>query len=227
MDKIREITEKTLDKIIRFAGSYEVLQYNLNKINENWREFEEEFSVSDSPFCGIRVSADEKRISEWSMKRDTLVINSVELAPHEISEELSTFPIDDVSIVYLVSIVEVFGNEVCKLCNPNYIRERTAWHRQIYLPDGDFAHKDFTGIRKGFADPFNANPDSVQLDIAMALAHLKSDRNQIVHEKNSGYSFSDALLYSIAIICHINYLASDDKEPLNVCPWTDDDNFVD
>jgi len=223
MRNIRSLTEETLESLIRFVMSHEVATHILGNTNENWKEFEEEFSV-DYPIKGWGVLASESLISEWDFNNESIIRDEIDISGEEVSSELSTYPIDSVSIVYMFSILEVYGDEVTNIINSSFVKDRRAWHRKVYLPKNEPSYKDIEKIRRGFAEPFNANSSDVKFNIAAALAQLKNARNLIVHKNNGGYNFKMVLSAIVAIICHIDFLASKETNMLKVYPWEDYDD---
>ncbi|WP_146082735.1 hypothetical protein [Marinobacter persicus] len=121
----------------------------------------------------------------------------------------------------MFSVLEVYGDEVTSIVNPSFVKDRSAWHRKVFLPKGDPDYSDVEKVRNGFAEPFKANPKDIEFSIAAALAQLKNSRNLIVHKGSSGFEFDLALSSIVAIICHINYLVSSDKSAIKVYPWED------
>jgi len=223
MCKIRDLTEETLINLIRFRASHDIANHLLEKTNENWRDFEEEFSIN-YPIKACGVLTDQDLLKEWEFNNNTVIRDEVDVSASELSEELSTYPIDTVSLVYMFSVLEVYGDEVTNLINPSFVQDRKAWHRQVFLPKGDPQYSDIEKVKNGFAKPFNAQPENIEFSIAAALAQLKNARNQIVHKGSLGFDLEKAFSAFVAIICHINYLASSDKSTLKVYPWEDYEN---
>lgn len=153
MCKIRDLTEETLTTLIRFRTSHDVAAHLLDKTNDNWREFEAEFSIN-YPIKTCGVLTDLEKLREWEFNSDTVVRDEIDIGGHEIIEELSTYPIEAVSLVYMFSVLEVYGDEVAGLVNPYFVKEKRAWHREVFLPKGEPKYSDVEKVRNGFAKPF-------------------------------------------------------------------------
>jgi hypothetical protein len=220
MNNIREITTDALEMLMRFRTSYDVARYLLDQSHVNWREFENGLE-SDYPIKGCGVIADRVLVSNWTMTNETLLQDEQDIGSHEVSDELSTYPLETASLVYMFSLLEEYGNEVTRRVNSAFLKDRSAWHRKVFIPDGDPTNIDLKRMQIGFAAAFNLEPTMVQLPIASALGILKDARNYIVHKREAGYDFAKAFSAVVAIICHIYFLVTKDDEPLKVYPWYD------
>ncbi len=220
MNSIREITIDALTMLMRFRTSYDVAAYLLDRAHANWREFEAGLE-NEYPIKGCGVIADKTLVSAWTMRKETLLQDEQDMGSHEVSEELSTYPLATASLGYVFSILEEYGDEITRRVNPAFVKDKSAWHRKVFMPDGDPTSKDLRSIRNGFAAAFCVEPSMVHPPIASALCILKDARNLIFHKRESGYDFARAFSAVVAIICHIYFLVTKDDVPLKVYTWND------
>ena len=72
----------------------------------------------------------------------------------------------------------------------------------------------------GFAKHFSASPNYVPDVAARQMVSIKKKRNDYAHEGSQAISFDDYLRETLAVVCHIAFLTTD-EDRLSVYPWED------
>lgn len=178
---IQERTQGFIKELLWFKLQYDVSQYLSDRAESNWREFEAEQHVH-YPIKGCGLIANISLLQQWTIKNESLLHLDEDLAPEETGAEINGFPRDTVSIVYIFSLLEAYGNDMCDKLNPGYRKNRQAWHHGVF---GDANLRDpliRAKMLENFCKPFGFDASKVPDQIISALVELKCQRNTIVHE---------------------------------------------
>jgi len=223
---IHELTEDFINELLSFKLKYDVSSYLSDRASSDWRGFEAEQHV-EYPIQGCGLIANNDLLQSWSFENESLLHPDEGLAPEETSSEIDSFPRDTVSVVYMFSLLEAYGNDICDSLNPNYRNKHQAWHHGVY---GD-ANINEDAIKAkmltNFCKPFRFKESSVPESIVEALVILKRERNNIVHQLTSASGFDFYFRSIMAITCCLYFCTygSNAKE-LKIYPWYDyDDKF--
>ena len=116
---IQERTQDFINELLWFKLKYDVSQYLSDRVAHNWREFEAE-QHEEYPIKGCGLLADRALLQQWTLKNECLLHFDEDLAPEDTGSEIDSFPRDTVSIVYVFSLLEAYGNDVCDELKPTY-----------------------------------------------------------------------------------------------------------
>lgn len=217
---IQERTQDFINELLWFKLKYDVSRYLSDRATSNWREFEAE-QHEDYPIKGCGLIADSTLLQEWTFENESLLHLDEDLAPEETGSEIDSFPRDTVSIVYVFSLLEAYGNDVCDELNSSYRRERQAWHHDVYgnanLSDTPVKAK----MLDNFCRPFGFDKSKVPEPIVAALVELKRQRNSIVHEIEHASEFELFFRCTVAIACCIYCCWGGAASELKIYPWYD------
>lgn len=222
---IQEYTVDFINQLIHFKLEYDVSEYLSEKATSNFREFVVE-QHEEYPIKGCGLIATRELVAKWKPGKDNLLHLYEDLAPEDTGSETDSFPRDTVSIVYIFSLLEGYGNAVSDYLNPDYKRNRRAWHHGVY---GDANLDDPNVIKKmidNFCKPFNFDPAGIPEEIIKALVGLKKERNTIVHDLTRSNYFIESLDSVMAIICCIYFSSDHAQSEIKIYPWYDfEDKF--
>ena len=218
---IHQKTEEIVKRLLSFKLEFDVSEYLSDRAQSNWRDFEAEQHV-DYPIKGCGLIANAPALQKWDFKNETLLNFEEHLAPEETGSEIDSFPRSTVSIVYIYSLLEDYGNSVCDELNPGYRKTlRQAWHHGVY------GSADITepGIQdkmlQCFCRPFGFSSNHVPPNIISAFVALKKQRNKIIHELESGHDFEFYFRCVVAIVCCIYFSWSGANPVIRIYPWSD------
>jgi hypothetical protein len=217
---IQKRTQGFITELLWFKLQYDISQYLSDRAASNWREFEAE-QHEDYPIKGCGLIADSSLLQQWSIENESLLHLDEDLAPEETGSEINGFPRNTVSIVYVFSLLEAYGNDVCDKLNPGYRGWHQAWHHGVY---GDADLKD-PSIRAqmlhNFCRPFGFDTSEVPEQVISALVELKRQRNIIVHELEHASEFELFFRCVVAVACCIYFCWSGAESELKIYPWYD------
>lgn len=220
---IHERTDRFIDELLRFKLDYDVSSHLSNRAIDRWSEFEYE-QHENYPIKGVGLIASLELVKNWGLGRQTnenLLHLEEDLAPENTGDRINSFPRSTVSIVYVFSLLEDYGNSICTHIKPGYLRQRQAWHHKVH---GDLDMSDATvhqKMKEGFAIPFGFIPSNVPDSIVEALVYLKSERNGIVHDLNHSSNFIECFRAVVAIACCIYFLTPSARKEIKSYPWED------
>ena len=174
------------------------------------------------PIKGCGLIADRTLLQRWTFRNESFLHVDEDLAPEDTGSEIDSFPRDTVSVVYVFSLLEAYGNELCDELNPSYRKsERKAWHHGVY---GDADMKDASVKERmldNFCKPFGFNKTKVPSQIVSALVELKFQRNRIVHKLEHASEFELFFRCVVAVACCIYFCWNGAKSELKIYPWYD------
>lgn len=217
---IQQHTDAFVKKLLWFKLQYDVSKYLSDRAISNWRNFEME-QHEEYPVKGCGLIANSTLFEQWTFKNESLLNLNEDLAPEETGAEIDSFPRDTVSIIYVFSLLEAYGNAVCDELNPGYRGTRQAWHHGVY---GDANLRDPTKKQKmleNFCKPFGFDASRVPDSIVSALVELKRQRNSIVHELEHATDFEFYFRCVMAITCCIYFCWHGAKTEIKSYPWYD------
>lgn len=122
----------------------------------------------------------------------------------------------------MFTLLEVFGDKIAALLQPGSLARNKAWHADI---KGSTDLRDSNQIektREAFAKHFGAEPGRVPEQAVRRMVGLKRIRNDFAHDGDGWINLSSYLADTIAVVCHIAFLVTDEKR-ISVYPWEDYD----
>jgi len=220
---IHERTDRFINELLHFKLDYDVSSYLSDQATDRWRDFEVE-QHEDYPIKGAGLIASFDLLKDWGLGRkgdENLLHLEEDLAPENTGDKIDSFPRSTVSIIYVFSLLEDYGNSICAYLNPGYLRQRQAWHHRVYggvdMSDAG-AHQK---MKEGFAIPFGFRSSDVPDNIVEALVYLKFVRNRIVHDLDHSPDFVDCFRSVVAIVCCIYFLTPSAHKEIKIYPWED------
>ncbi len=220
---IQKHTDDFFKTLLQFRLSYDVSKHLTEQTENNWREFEEKQHTNSYPIKGWGLIAHKSLLDSWTLQEDNL-LHEEDLNPSNTGAEINSFPRDTVSIIYIFSLLEDYGNTVCDELNPSYRKSRQAWHRDIH-GDADWnCNSKQQEMLKNFCKPFGFNLTDVPISIVEALVKLKKQRNSIIHELKHSNNFEVYFSYVIAIACCIYFCLGVAKPEIKLYLWEDYEN---
>ena len=188
-----------------------------------YSEFEMLLSVlrPEDGVTGTGVIAHRNEFSKAGLKDEMgFLKDGIPLDAQEISAYIDAFPLSESAASYLFTILEVFGNDVAEKIKPGSINKNKAWHEDVRgfadLRDEIQVQK----MREAFAKHFQVDPAKVT-DLAVhQTVKLKKIRNEFAHDAQARVNFEDYLHTTIAVVCHIAFLVTD-EDRFSVYPWED------
>jgi hypothetical protein len=212
---------KFINTLLGFKLTYDVQKYLVEKTESRWREFEAEQHESDYPIKGTGIIVDQNLLNSWTFQEETILHLEEDLGPEDTGAELGNFPQQEVSIVYIYSLLEEFGNTICDQFNPSYRKIRQAWHHGVYA-DCDLENpSEFSKAKNAFCRPFKFETNKVPDCAIEALVRLKKERNKIVHELMCSRNFELIFRCIVIIACSIYFQMEDSQGTLKIFPWHD------
>jgi len=216
---IHKLTEDVLKQLMIFKLDFDVSEYLSRRAASNWRDFEAEQHVNDYPIKGCGLIANPSKLQSWSFQKETILNLEEDLAPEETGSAINGFPKSTVSIMYIYSLLEGYGNSVCDELNPHYRAPRQAWHHKVY-GDADISKSGVMNkMIDGFCKPFGFAVQQVPENIVSALIALKKQRNLIVHELQQANDFELYFRCVVSILCCIYFCCPNAKAELKIYPW--------
>lgn len=210
-----------LDNILEFNFSYDTQQYIRDNILRDSSRFEVEQCISDYPIKGGGVIASISTINAWSEEHEALIHPDNLVDPVETSESVSCFPLDSVSIVYIYSLLEEYGNDVCDELGEYERKGYQSWHSKVYASTDLNDPNKISNMKNNFCKVFGFDSSLIPDSVIISLIKIKSERNKIVHELEVSYNYYLSMRHVVLIACCIYFYATGDSEELKVFPWYD------
>lgn len=209
--------------MLTFATTVNIQKYIINRHVNDWRAFEAEAAFLDEQVSikgtGVLAERDETTRDIRAAEQD-FFYNDVLLAAHELSAYIGSFPLSAAAASYLFTLLEVFGDEVADLVKPDSIERNKAWHDGVR---GSFDLRDPVQVwtaRKAFGVHFTATANDVPELAAHRMVKLKRVRNEFAHEGTQCVDFERFLRDTLAVVCHIAFLTTNENR-ISVYPWED------
>lgn len=221
--KVLRLTISTLHQMLTFATTVNIQKYIINRRVNDWREFEAEaaFLEEQVRIKGTGVLAERDEITrDIPTTEQDFFYKDVLLAAHELSAYIGRFPLSAAAASYLFTLLEVFGDEVADLVKPDSIRKNKAWHEGV---KGFFDLRDPKQVlkaREAFGEHFTATANDVPELAARRMVELKRVRNEFAHEGTQRVDFERFLHDTLAVVCHIAFLTTNENR-ISVYPWED------
>lgn len=220
---ILELTISVLDRMLTLATTFKIQRYLLEKSAINFRDFEEEVASQKEgqAINGTGIIATRKDIATRKPKYEQgFLYDEVPLGAHELGAYVDSFPLAAAAASYFFTLLEVFGNDVACILNRGGIHTNKAWHEDV---KGRADLQDTAQVdraREAFAKHFLASKDDVPEIAAHRIVRLKKDRNEFAHDGSSDLDFSGYFEDTLAVVCHIAFLTTDETR-ISVYPWED------
>lgn len=164
-----------LTRLLNFKLTFDVQNYLVEKEISNWRDFEAEQHEGHYPIKGAGLIANQRALESWTLQKETILHLEEDLAPEDTGEEIGNFPLQTVSVVYIYSLLEDFGNSICDYLKPAYRKEHQAWHHGVYA-DCDLRNAaEFKKALTNFCRPFGFDTMKVTAGTIIALVELKKE----------------------------------------------------
>jgi hypothetical protein len=221
--EVLKLTISTLSQMLTFATTVNIQNYIIDRHATDFRGFEAEAAELDDRVSikGTGVLAKRNEITKQTpYSEQDFFFNEVPLGAHELGAYINAFPLSAAAASYLFTLLEVFGNEVAALVNPGSIHKNKAWHEDVR---GLADLRDTVQVetaRKAFAKHFAADANDVPELAARRIVELKRARNEFSHEGTHWVDFEQFLHDTLAVVCHIAFLTTD-EDRISVYPWED------
>ncbi|HME27197.1 MAG TPA: hypothetical protein VKI44_38725 [Acetobacteraceae bacterium] len=186
----------------------------------DFRGFEEETSVHQE-FDGAGVLATRENIVKMpTLNEQGFFHDEIPLGSHEVGAYINQFPLEAAAASYVFTLIEVFGNKVAKLVNPNSLDRNKAWHEDVrgFANLGD--SMQLVKAREAFGKHFKATVDDVPELAARRMVDLKRARNAFAHDGEQETGFNEFLEDALGVVCHIAFLTTNENR-ISVYPWED------
>jgi len=224
---ILQHTIETLRKMLVFATSVKIQRYITDKHTVDYRQFEamvaandEQQRINGTGVLALRCDISRPSSSdEQDFFRDEVPLGSYELGAH-----IDEFPLSAAAASYLFTLLEIYGNEVAAIINPGSINTNKAWHEDL-RGFADLRDKvQVEKAREAFAKHFDRSSGDVPELAVHRMVELKRSRNDFAHDGIQRVDFSQFLHDTLAVVCHIAFLTTDEAR-LSVYPWDDHSNI--
>lgn len=220
--QIMERTKSALTQLLQFKTIYDIQNYLTDRHTRDWREFEA--ATADEVFDGAGVIATRENVLlDPDQDGGSYLHTDVPMGSHETGAYINGFPLNAASASYVFTLLEAFGDEIAELMQPGSLNRNRAWHEDI---KGFVDIRDPVQVKKAreaFVKHFGADPDDLPEQAALRMIALKKIRNDFAHAGGSAVNLPRYLASTIAVVCHIAFLASD-EELISVYPWEDHEN---
>ncbi len=223
MDKFdfHKFCVRFLKILLNFKLTFDVQYYMVEKEISRWRDFEEEQHHLDYPIKGAGLIVTPSKLKSWTFRKDTILHLEEDLAPEETGAEIGEFPLQTVSVVYIYSLLEDFGNTICDKIHPSYRKSRQAWHHGVYADCDLEKEDDIEKALTNFCKPFGFNKAKIPIGAIVALVELKKERNKIVHELRRSDSFELMFRCVMMVASSIYFQCPRARKELKIYNWTD------
>lgn len=221
--KVLKLTISTLDQMLRFATTVNIQSYIIDRHATQFRDFEAEAAELEYRLSikGTGVLAERaKIIKQAPYSEQDFFYDEVPLGAHELGAYIDGFPLSAAAASYLFTLLEVFGDNVAALVKPGSIPKNKAWHEDV---KGFADLRDIQQVekaRKAFGKHFSADPKDVPELAARRMVGLKRERNEFAHEGTHWVNYEQFLKDTLAVVCHITFLVTDERR-ISVYPWED------
>lgn len=223
--QVLRLTHSALKELLEFKTVYDIQYYLNDKNARDWREFEEETANQVFEGAGVIATRDNVLLNP-ERDEDTYYHADVPLGSHETGAYILGFPLAAASASYVFTLLEGFGDEIAGVLQPGSINRNKAWHEDI---KGFADLRDpvqMTKARAAFAKHFGAEPVEVPEIAARRMVELKRVRNDFAHDGRGHVDLPSYLADTIAVVCHIAFLVTDEKR-ISIYPWEDhEDRFA-
>ena len=220
---VLECTIATLRKMLIFATSVKIQQFIIDKHTIDFGEFEALAATLSEleSIKGTGVLALRNNISQLAPSYEqNFFYDEVPLGSHELGAYINAFPLPAAAASYLFTLLEIYGNEVAATVCPGSINRNKAWHEDLRGFTDLRDHVQVGKAREAFAKHFGASADDVPELAVHQMVEIKRSRNDFAHDGTQHVDFSQYLHETLAVVCHIAFLTTN-EERLSVYPWED------
>lgn len=226
MSEVRNATTCAIDTLLRLKMAHDLVEYVVDEKREKWRDLVSELHVNyPIKATGVVASLETLDSTDVDAEDGGFMRWRVDVTPDDIVSELGEHPFDAASAAYAFSIVEVFGNEVANLRNPEGVRAKGSWHETIkYDIEAADREKGIAAMR-AFARVFGGDFLCVKPASIVRLMALKAARNDYIHRRQTNIDFDAFIAFCVAIVCQIYFLCEPDGEALRHVPWSTYDDI--
>jgi len=210
-----------IKSLLNFKLTFDVQSYLTEKERSRWSDFEAEQHEVDYPIKGAGLIANQGTLELWTLQKETILHLEEDLAPEATGAELGNFPLQTVSVVYIYSLLEDFGNTICDHLNPTYRKARQAWHHGVYADCDLLNAAAFQKALTNFCRPFGFVTAKIPAGTIIALVELKKERNMIVHELQRSRAFEKMFRCVVMVASSIYFQCPEARKELKIYPWYD------
>lgn len=229
MKTLNELFTKSINRILKFKLGLESFEYKNDQLLTNWREYEAELEIN-YPIKGTQLTLSDEVFRKWKNQyNNNLIINSEkDISSFDITDELADEPFKykEMTLVYLFTILEDFGNSIIELVNNQYFKNEIqnngkSWHSKI----NKYQLEKGNDLTKNFADVFNLKKEDIYPKFVNIFYELKNKRNSIAHELHypDKANFHKDVEAIIIIMSYIYIINDKPKSELKIYPWYDYD----
>lgn len=225
MDTLKQLFEKTMTSVIEFRLGLSTFEYENKQLLENWRKFENELDEKNNPINGIEVKINGEDLQKWGEEicNDAIILErAIERGGITTTLAGEPFRYEEMSFVYLFSILEDFGNSILKIKNPDYYDKEIenkgkSWHSKI----NQYNKEEGKDLNQILVEIFDLEKHlNINGNIISEFIRLKTVRNDIVHQLKYLYSsnFKDDIDNIIVIMCYLYYINDNNIEEFSIFP---------
>ncbi|WP_429578527.1 hypothetical protein [Paraburkholderia youngii] len=217
---MRNLTHDALTTQLTFRVAFRATDYLHTESLDNWREFRDRLH-NGYPVSGVGIRATRRSLRIVDGEAGGFLHENEDIDPEDATGELPWFPYEAASAAYSFTLLEGFGNELCEIVNPGYLKNRQAWHHGIY-GDTDLADKtQLKKARDAFVKPFGCKVDRAKQYAVRRVIDIKRERNSFMHEAEVDVRFEDFHNKVLATIASLYFLVLPSGRELSVYPYYD------
>lgn len=215
--RILSLTYSTIKNLLEFKTIYDIQRYLADRHSRDFREFEAETAYETFAGAGV-VATRDNILKSPQRNEDSFYYDDVPMGSHEVGAYIRSFPLEAASASYVFTLLEIYGDEVAAIIHPGSIDRNKAWHEDVKgfadLRDPVQVEK----MRGAFAKHFGADAGDVPDLAAQRMVGLKKIRNDFAHDGTDRISLPSFLADTIAVVCHIAFLVTDETR-ISIYPW--------
>lgn len=220
--EIRALTLDVLREIVQFRSTHDLVAFVHDEGIVNYPDLE----VRLHNQYPVRATAIEARRTNLDGPVDVqdggFLRFELPLAPEQISDHLSLYPLDAASATYAFALFELYGQALTDVLRSEPLTK--SWHRSVTeKQDLETHEKQF---RNGLAADFLIMPSRISTPLLRELQAIKRLRNEIVHEARGQVRFSDFYADLIRLVCRLHFMIVPSDRYITVCPWPDLDRVI-
>lgn len=196
------VTRHTIERLLDIKSIYEVTSLQIEKLRENWKAVEESlyinYAIRDAGVIAVLGTAGVE-----GFPGEDFLITDEPASPETLVEGIGRFPLEPATCAYVFTILENYGDNVVELFNPDFAKERKAWHRDVRPGDRLGKGRKAREQLVGFCRPFEFDPDLVPEQPVVNLMLIKRERNSFAHDGEMKMRFQEFFRRTLEIICFI------------------------
>lgn len=226
MDRLKQLFEETMKDVLEFRLELSILEYKKKQLSECMWGLENELDEKNNPINGIEVKINGEDLQKWGEEicNDAIILErAIERGGITTTLAGEPFRYEEMSFVYLFSILEDFGNSILEINKCKYYKEiqenEKSWHSKINKYNENKG-VDFIQI---LGEIFQLGKDlDINEKIISEFIRLKTVRNNIVHQlkyPDDSLNFKEGIDNIIVIMCYLYYINDSKREKFSVFPW--------